>query len=155
MKSRPCFKRFLQVLAAALILSGCNEEESLLLFVSDMQNFVEVEFLVTSSIEDPCLLANGRAAGEWYRSLKAQHRETFKQNVQRYVRAVKFVKTEIVSGVPTAMARTQVQYDHGILFITTKGVLENNRVVCAPDIDVLKDFTAHKLVAATPASSSL
>lgn len=133
--------RFL-ILFTVLTLAGCEEDDSLALFINDMSDYVEVQIPASAVLNDPCLLANGRAAAKWYADLPAKHREALKQNVQRYVHAVRFVKTEIVSGVPVTMARTTVNYDRGTILVTTKGVLDSSqRVVCDPDIDVLLDFT--------------
>jgi hypothetical protein len=143
--SHKVFKIFL--LFSTVFVGGCNEDASLINFVNDMSSIVELEVPVTAALQDPCLLANARAAALWYQSLPERHREALKQNVQRYVHAVKFVKTEIVSGVPTTMARTSVSYSQGTILVATKGVIDmDDTVVCAPDIDVLVEFTvAHSL----------
>jgi hypothetical protein len=140
----------MKVLIISLIcfLSACHDNEPLALLIKDMSPLVEFEVPVAASLNDPCLLANGRAAADWYQRLPTQYRETLKQNVQRYVRAIRFVKTEIVSGVPVSLARTSVSYDRGTVVIATRGVLdEQKRVVCHPDIDAMVEMTVAQSLA--------
>jgi hypothetical protein len=129
------------LILTAAFLAGCNEDESLSTFINDMSGIVELQVPLAATLEDPCLIANGRAAANWYHSLPVHYREALKQNVQRYVHTVKFVRTEVVSGVPISTAKTWVSYDRGTIMVSTRGVIDGKGVVCAPDIDVVKDFT--------------
>jgi hypothetical protein len=138
---------------AAVFLSGCKEDAPLSNFINDMSGLVELDVPLAATLQDPCLIANGRAAANWYNDLPERHREALKQNVQHYVHAVKFVKTEVVSGVPIAMAKTTVTYDQGTIFVSTRGVSDGNGVICAPDIDVLVDFTVTRPVLRTASAN--
>ncbi len=142
-------KRFLSKFAATIIifdvlfLCGCYEDQTLVSFTNDMSGLVQIEVPFAGSLEDPCMIANGIAAARWYSQLQPHHRETLRENIQRYVKAVKFVKPQILSDVPAAMAKTTITYNRGTILVATKGVRNsvNNEIICAPDIDVLIDFT--------------